>query len=108
MRIVNFIKSCANISVCRNETGKSVVDQEKMWDQESLNNLAFVYEKQGKYDAAETWYKQSLAIKRRMWGEEHPDTASSLYNLSHVYKELSKYNEAEDLCKQALAIQRRM
>ena len=37
----------------------------------SLNNLAFLYEHQGKYDEAEKMYKESLAIKKKVYGEEH-------------------------------------
>ena len=37
---------------------------------------------QGKYDEAEPLYKESLAIRKKVLGDEHPDVAESLNNLA--------------------------
>ena len=42
----------------------------------SLNNLAALYETQGRYADAEPLYKRSLAIREKALGPDHPDVAS--------------------------------
>ena len=51
---------------------------------------------------------QALAIRRRVLGEDHPDTAASYNNLACNLKAQGKYAEAEPLLPQALAIRRRV
>ena len=48
----------------------------------TLNNLASVLEAQGDYDAAESHYREALALHRRIYGEEHPGVATVLSNLA--------------------------
>jgi tetratricopeptide (TPR) repeat protein len=66
---------------------------------QSLNNLASLYDDQGKYDEAEPLYKQALAIREKALSSEHPDTASSMNNLAWLYDDQGKYDEAEPLYK---------
>jgi len=47
---------------------------------------------------------QSLDIRKRQLGDDHPDVASSLNNLAVLYESQGKYLEAEDLAQQALVI----
>jgi tetratricopeptide (TPR) repeat protein len=47
---------------------------------------------------------QSLEIRKRQLGTDHPDVAQSLNNLAVLYESQGKYLEAEDLAKQALII----
>ncbi len=74
----------------------------------SLNDLAFFYHKQGKYEQAEPLYQRALAIYERVLGVEHPDTASSLGNLALLYYSQRKYEQAEPLYQRALAIRERV
>ena len=53
---------------------------------QSLNNLAALYENQGKYDEAEKMFEESLAIRKKMLGEEHPDVAKVSTILLHCTK----------------------
>jgi len=71
---------------------------------QSLNNLAVLYESQGRYNDAEPLFLQSLEIRKRQLGTDHPDVAQSLNNLAVLYESQGKYLEAEDLAKQALII----
>ncbi len=50
-----------------------------------LNNLAALYDTQGKYVEAEALYQRSLAIREKALGPEHPDVAISLNNLAFLY-----------------------
>src|SRR5437588_12845906 len=70
----------------------------------STNNLAFLYERQGKYDDAEPLYKRALAICEEVLGPIHPSTATSVNNLAFLYNSQGKYDDAEPLYKRALAI----
>jgi Tetratricopeptide repeat len=40
-----------------------------------LNNLAVLYYEQGRYSEAEPLYRDALAMRQRLLGEEHPDIA---------------------------------
>ena len=70
----------------------------------SLNNLAALYDKQGRYADAEPLYKRSLAIQEKALGPDHPDVATSLNNLAVLYQEQGRYADAEPLYKRSLAI----
>ncbi len=70
----------------------------------SLNNLAGLYEAQGKYDQAEPLYKRSLSIRETALGPDHPDVGTSLNNLAGLYEAQGKYDQAEPLYKRSLSI----
>jgi tetratricopeptide (TPR) repeat protein len=70
----------------------------------ALNNLALVYESQGKYADAEGLHKRALAIKEKALGGSHPSVAVSLHNLAALYVKQGNYTEAEGLHERALAI----
>ena len=70
----------------------------------SLNNLAALYQVQGKYGEAEPLYRRSLAIREKALGSEHREVAQSLNNLAGLYHAQGKYAEAEPLFGRALAI----
>ena len=65
-----------------------------------LNNLASLYQAQGKYQEPEPL----LAICEQILGPEHPDTATCLNNLALLYQAQGKYQNAEPLLKRALTI----
>ena len=71
---------------------------------ENLNNLAKLYQSQGRYAEAEPLYLQALELRKRLLGENHPSVAISLNNLAKLYNSQGKYEEAEPLYLQALAI----
>src|SRR5262249_36276812 len=71
---------------------------------ESVNNLAIVYQAQGKYTEAEGLFKRALAIRETALGASHRDVGQTLNNLAIVYQAQGKYTEAEGLFKRALAI----
>ena len=70
----------------------------------SLNNLAMVYQAQGRYAKAQPLYKRLLKIREKAFGKDHPDVAQSLSNLAGAYQAQGKYSEDEPLYKRALAI----
>jgi tetratricopeptide (TPR) repeat protein len=75
---------------------------------DSLNNLAVLYYKQGKYSKAEPLFLQALEMTKRLFIKDHPDVATSLNNLALFYQSQGKYNKAELLYFQALEMRKRL
>jgi tetratricopeptide (TPR) repeat protein len=69
-----------------------------------LNNLASMYQAQGRYAEAEPLFKRALAIGDKVLGPEHPDNAVRLSNLAMLFRDQKRYAEAEPLAERALAI----
>ncbi len=72
------------------------------------NNLGVLYFNIGDYKKAETYSLQSLAIKKKVLGEEHPDYAMSLNNLGFLYYNLGDYKKAEPYYLQSLAVYKKV
>jgi CHAT domain-containing protein len=63
----------------------------------SVNNLAFLYESQGRYGEAQPLYRRALTARERVLGEAHPDTLATLLNSSALFAaqgRLKPYTEA--------------
>jgi tetratricopeptide (TPR) repeat protein len=73
-----------------------------------MGNLARMYSVEGKYAQAEALSVKVLEIRRRVWGEEHPDTLHSMYGLAQLYREQARYGEAEPLYAKILEGRRRV
>src|ERR1700750_855260 len=69
-----------------------------------LNNLAALYERQGRYAEAEPLFKRALAIRQKALGPAHPDVGQSLNNLATLYERQGRHTDAEPLFRQALAV----
>ena len=69
-----------------------------------LDELAVLYETQGKYGEAEQLYLQSLEIREKYRGTEHPEVATSLHNLAEQYEFLGQYEKAEEFYERTIAI----
>ncbi len=72
----------------------------------SLNNLAALYQDQGRYAEAEPLYQRSLAIMEKALGPEHPDVAALLNNLAPMLSALGKREEALDIAREAVELRR--
>ena len=70
--------------------------------------LGVIYEHLGKSADAVTFASQSLGIAKDVYGEHHPNYASSLDNLAVLYRENADYAKAEPLCRQALQIRKEL
>ncbi|WP_133158959.1 tetratricopeptide repeat protein, partial [Microcystis aeruginosa] len=57
----------------------------------SLNNLAALYESQGRYTEAEPLYLEALDLKKQLLGDNHPHVATSLNNLAALYESQGRY-----------------
>ena len=70
----------------------------------SLNDLAHLYNSQGRYGEAEPLYLEALAMYKQLLGEAHPDVAGSLFNLGALRYNQGRYSEAQALLLQAQPI----
>jgi serine/threonine protein kinase len=69
--------------------------------------LADLYCMIGRYDAAFPLQESALATRRRVLGEEHPDTLTTIHNMGSVLKKLGRLDEAEPYHREALEKSRR-
>src|SRR5262245_37698395 len=63
---------------------------------------------QGRYAAALPLRQRLLDLRRRVLGEDHPDTAASYNNLAYNPHAQGQYAQAEPLLRKALDINRRV
>lgn len=69
----------------------------------SLNNLALVYMRQGRFTEAEPVFRRSLAIFEKALGAEHPNVGKAVGNGCPV-PEPGRYSDAEPLQERRLTI----
>jgi len=67
-----------------------------------LNNLAVLYQVQGRLAEAEPLYKRSLEMREKALPAGHPYIATSLNNLAVLYRAQGRLAEAEQLFKRSL------
>ena len=74
-----------------------------------MNNLANVLREQGQWQEAEQMHREVLEVRRRVLGQEHPDTLASMSNLAIVpprARPMAK--EAEQMHREVLEVQGRV
>ncbi|MEE8077291.1 MAG: tetratricopeptide repeat protein [Candidatus Binatia bacterium] len=76
-------------------------------DHRPLNNLATLYQAQGKYAEAEPLHKRALAIWEKALGPDHPQVATTLENMAKLYKKTGRNEEAKRLEERAQEIRSR-
>jgi tetratricopeptide (TPR) repeat protein len=69
----------------------------------SLNNLADLYEREGRAADAEPLYLRALAIREHALGPDHPDVATSQNNLAAFYQAQNRTADALPLVEKMLA-----
>ena len=70
----------------------------------SLNNLAFLYHKQGEYAEAEPLYKRALPIMEKALGSNHPNVAKVLERMSALYETVGRTELAKESADRAARI----
>ena len=69
-----------------------------------LNNLAALYNSQGRFADAEPLYKRALSSYKKALGLDHPKVGTALSNLAEFYRGQGRFADAEPLFKRALSI----
>ncbi|MBS1059422.1 tetratricopeptide repeat protein [Gluconobacter sp. Dm-44] len=88
---------------------ENIVDWKAAHHQKSpsdINNLARLYQDQGRLNEAEPLLLEALKIRRQAQPAGHPDIASSLNNLATLYLNQGRLSDAEPLFLEALQIYR--
>ena len=84
--------------------GLTLHAQETQADAEKYATQAAQYYQQGNYAQALEFYNKALAIRLKVLGENHPDTATSYNNIGIVYDSQGNYAKALEYHNKALEI----
>ena len=68
------------------ETRKRVLGPEHPHTLTSMNNLATIYQHQGRWTEAEKLLVQVMETRKTVLGPEHPDTLTSMAELASTYQ----------------------
>ena len=60
-----------------------------------LAALGTAYNSKGEFEAADDYFRRSLATRRHTLGNDHPDVASSLHDLGNNDYRRARYDDAE-------------
>ena len=71
----------------------------------NLNNLAAVYQAQGRYAEAEPLCQRALTIREQQLGRDHPHVAVTLKNYLTLLKAMHREAEVAQLEQRLLAMQ---
>jgi tetratricopeptide (TPR) repeat protein len=75
---------------------------------ELLSNVGWCFKINGKYAEAEQMLRQTLMLKEKVLGEEHPSTLDSMNNLAIALDSQGKYEEAEQMHRQTLMLTKKV
>jgi non-specific serine/threonine protein kinase/serine/threonine-protein kinase len=70
--------------------------------------MGWVYNNLGLYENAEPMMKRSVETRRRILGEDHPDTLEAIEGLACLYERQGHYAEAEKVGRMNVAARRRV
>jgi hypothetical protein len=73
----------------------------------AMNDLAMLYQRQGKYAESESLEAKAIETRRRMLGERDPRLLIEMGNLAYLYMAEGKFAAAEKLLAKVLKIQSR-
>ncbi len=88
----------------RSDSGEKALGPDHSDVATSLNNLAVLYDAQGRYAEAEPLYKRALAILEKALGPEHPYVAQGLENYAVLLRGTGRSAEADRLDARAKEI----
>jgi tetratricopeptide (TPR) repeat protein/predicted Ser/Thr protein kinase len=90
------------------ELTRGALGEEHTYTLDSMNELAGVYQAQGRYAEAEPLFAKLVEARSRLFGEGHTDTLAVMNNLALLYSQQGKYSLAEPLQIKVLDARRRM
>jgi serine/threonine protein kinase/tetratricopeptide (TPR) repeat protein len=107
------LRSLKRLSEARAVLERGVADARRVYTQPHpalgtiINNLALVAQDQGDLDAAESFFREVLAIDRAVSGVRNGDVAYDLHNLGwFLFSRRGRHDEGERLVRSALAMRR--
>jgi tetratricopeptide (TPR) repeat protein len=73
-----------------------------------LNDLARLYQDQGRHAEAEPLFQRALTIAEKVFGTDSQGIGAQLNNLAMLYRDQGRYAESEPLYQRALAINQKV
>src|SRR5205823_10995021 len=73
-----------------------------------LSNLGLLLIYEGKPKEAEPFIREGLALRRKVLGDAHPDTAASFLRLADLFYAEGDYPGAEQAARESIAVFRRV
>ena len=73
-----------------------------------MNTIGRVYRQLGLIDESERVATETLALRRRALGPEHPEIAETLDDLGQIARVRSRYEQSEQLHREAVAMRRKL
>jgi len=71
---------------------------------QSLINIGYVFDKQGKFNEALNYHQRALEIREQLSPSNHDDIGNSLLNVGMCYEHLEQNQKALDYYRQTLNI----
>lgn len=95
------------------EVVSEILSDEKNFDVEEdwiavKENLSNIYDANGMYQESFEIEKQLLEIRKRVLGEEHPDTLKSMNGLAISYFRIGERQKAQEMFEQTLELRKRV
>ena len=75
---------------------------------EVLNDMGVLLYRHGDLDEAEKFYRESLAMNRKLLGDKHPEIANGLENVAMCMQDKDDLAGAEDMYQQSLTMRREL
>jgi tetratricopeptide (TPR) repeat protein len=75
---------------------------------EVLNDMGLLLYEKGDSNEAEKFYRESLAMNRKLLGEKHPEIANGLENVAMTVQDKGDLAGAETLYRQSLSMEREL
>ena len=88
------------------EYSKSSYGHTHLETAKTLNNLAWVYDLHGYFDAAEIFYRRSIELKKLACGNKSTELIPVLENLMSLYLYSEKYRQSEKILREMINIVR--
>jgi tetratricopeptide (TPR) repeat protein len=73
-----------------------------------LRHAGFYLHKRAQFSQAQSTYHAALAMRQKIYGDKHSDTADSMGKLGGLYSDQARYKDAEDLLRPALEIREKV
>jgi serine/threonine-protein kinase len=83
------------------------LDREPATQAQLYETLGGLYQKLGKFARADSLLRQSLALRKRLFGEDHPEVALSLVALGNLRDAQAEYDSAEAFAVAGLGMLKR-
>jgi len=90
------------------EMRKRELGEEHLNTLTSMDNIAFTYNKQERWDEAEVLYVQVMETKKKVLGKEHLSTLTSMGLTAATYAKQGRWKEAEVLTLQVMETRKRL